>query len=230
MLLRTLFVTLLLSALAESMVHGVHALAQMALRRQAVAVAHDEVASSAALARIAVARAIAAGADPRHPMPVGPSPAPQCRLHVNGICAILGSARIVFDSPVAGGGTPSPCPSNGCVVYEQENDAVSEGRVGATVTAQAIGPDGAVLASRRARVGFRTLRVPPYAAPVGEADASAGDVGGPLQTGDDGGSSRWPGTLIDVQYENAATGAAIPANVWRSQLQSGTPTSQPWSP
>lgn len=234
MLLRTLFVTLLVAALAEAIVHGVHALAQTALRRQALAAVRDETLSGTTRARGAVARALAAGADPRRFAPVAPSPAAQCRLHAGGGCAIEGRSQIAFDSPALGGGeSPSPCPGGACAIFEQENDAVQEGRIAATVLAEAIGPNGALLASRRTRVTFRTMRVAPYAVPAGHADASAADVEGPLQTGDDGGSAGGPGapgTLVDVLYQNAITGATIPANVWRSQLQSGNPASQPWSP
>lgn len=234
MLLRTLFVTILLAALAEAIVGGVHALAQAALRRQALVAVHDELLAGATLARSAVAQAIENGADPRRLVPVAPSPIPECRLRVGDACAIQGVARIAFDAPGLGGGaSPSPCPSGACTIYEQENDAVWEGRIGATISADALGPNGALLASRRSRVTFRTMRAPPYAAPAGYADASTGDVNGPLQTGDDGGSAGGlsaPGTLIDVLYQNALTGAAMPANVWRSQVQSGIATSRPWSP
>lgn len=234
MLLRTLFVAILLTALAESIVHGVHALAQSALHRQALAAVHDEVLSGTTLARGAIARAIDEGADPRRVVPAMPSPSTQCRMHVEGACAIEGTARITFDSPAQGGGSsPSPCPNDACAIYEQENDAVTEGRAAATIAAEALGPEGAVLAARTSRVTFRTMRVPPFAVPVGHADGSAADAGNALQAGDDGGfagGTAGPGTLIDVIYRNAATGAAIPANVWRSQLQSGIPTSQPWSP
>lgn len=224
----------LLAALGETMVHAIHALAQAALRHQALIAVQAETISATTLARRAIARAISAGADPRTVEPEPPPPTSTCRLRGSHGCAIEGRATISFQPPVIESPeTPPPCPSAACTVYEQENDAVSEGRVETTIAAQATAAGGALLAARVVRVTFRTLKIAPYAALSGGADATlaiAAAVPGP---GDDGGAApngAAPGTLIDVLYENASTGATFPANVWRSQVQSRKPHPSPWSP
>lgn len=217
MLLRTLFALLLFVALAETIVHGMHALAQALLHRQALVGVHDEIASATTAARDALARAIAAGGDPRSPNPSPPPPALTCRLHIGSVCALAGRATIAFLPPRSP--APSPCPSDACSVYEQENDSIAEGRIGATIAAQALANNGAVLASRIQYVVFRTLRVAPYAATAGDTDATSGAPA----PGDDAGAAPFgaaPGTLIDVVFENAATGATMPANVWHAQTES----------
>ena len=225
MLLRTLFALLLFAALAETIVHGIHALAQVTLHRQALLAVHGEIASATTAARDALARAIAGGADPRSPDPSPLPPTTICRLHIGSVCALAGRATIAFSSP---GPAPSPCPSDACSVYEQENDSVAEGRIDATVVAQALSNDGDVLASRVHHVTFRTLRVAPYAAMAGEGDAtSAASL-----AGDDAGAApigAAPGTLIDVLYENARTGATMPANVWHAQAEAQR-ASRRWKP
>jgi hypothetical protein len=229
LLLRTIFALMLFAALAETMVHGVHALAQIALRRQALLAVHDEIAVSTTAARDAIAKAIEAGGDPRSPDPVAPSPSPTCRLHLQDACALEGIATISFAIPPSA--MPSPCPSGACTVYEQANDAVDEGRVDVTISAQATTAGGAVLASRSARLTFRTLRESPYAALAGQADGSI--AAGDTVPGDDAGAApkgAAPGTLIDVLYENAVTGATIPANVWLSQVESRNARRPAWSP
>ncbi|MEO6836388.1 MAG: hypothetical protein ABI231_10850 [Candidatus Tumulicola sp.] len=231
MLLRTLFVLMLLAALTETIVHGVHALAQTALRRQALAAVHDQILASTTSAREAIARAIAVGGDPRDPKPVPPSPSPACRLRARHGCALEGIATVSFDA--GGSGEASPCPSAACTIYEQGNDAVDEGRITATIAAESTTTGGGVLASRTARVTFRTLRVGPYAVLAGQADESLEALAGPGRVGDDGGAAPTgsaPGTLIDVLFENAVTGTTIPANVWHSQVQSGNDATRAWSP
>jgi hypothetical protein len=233
-LLRTLFLLLLIATLIETVVHGVHASVQAALRRQAAAAVRGQLETSTTLAREAVARAIETGGDPRDPQPVPPSPAPACRLHGPHGCAIEGIARIEFRAEDGNNpGTPAPCPSPSCTAYLQGNDAVDEGRVAATIQAEAVTAGGAVLAARTVRVTFRTLREPPYAALAGQADESLEGASGTSGAGDDAGAApngAAPGTLIDVLYENAATGATIPANVWRSRVQSLGATPRAWSP
>ena len=139
-----------------------------------------------------------------------------CRLRLRGECALEGSATVRF----APAPSPSPCPDFACSVYEQGNDVVAEGRIEATIAAQALGPGGVLLASRVQSVVIRTLRIPPYAALAGQSDATGVAAGSP---GDDAGAApagTAPGTLIDVLYQNAITGAVIPANVWQSTAES----------
>jgi hypothetical protein len=227
-LLRTLFAIALLSALAETMLHAVDALAQSALRRQALLSLHDEVANATSAAHNAIAASIAAGADPRSPDPSPPAIQPTCSLRVRDSCAIEGVAVVRFTAATQA--TASPCPDDGCTVYRQEDDAVDEGRIDVTIAARARAHDGAVLASRDVRLTFRTLRVSPYAALTGQADVTAGVD---ERSGNDAGAAPMgaaPGTLIDVVYENAVTGAKIPANVWHAQTERKRGAPAAWKP
>ena len=228
MLLRTLFAIALLLALAETMLHAVNALAQGALRRQALMSVHDEVANATSAAHNAIAAPIAAGADPRSPDPSPPAIQPRCSLRVSGTCAILGVAVVRFSAPPQALG--SPCPDDRCTVYRQEDDAVDEGRIDVTIAARARAHDGALLASRDVRLTFRTLRVTPYAALTGQLDVTAGAE---EPSGNDAGAAPMgaaPGTLIDVVYENAVTGAKIPANVWHAQTERERGAPAAWKP
>ena len=212
------------------MVHGAHALAQTFLRRQASFAVRAQIDASVAAARAAVANAIAAGADPQSPAPVVPAPVATCRLASGTGCAIEGRATIAFASSAPA--SPRPCASDACSIYEQGNDAVDEGRIGAVIEAQAVAGSGAILAARTATVTFRTTRIAPYAVVAGRADGTT-DAVASAGSGDDGGAApdgAAPGTLIDVLYENRATGATLPANVWRPLAERPGATPPAWSP
>lgn len=229
MLLRTLFVLMLFAALSETIVHGAHALAQGLLRREAAVAVRQELAAATAQSRESIAAAIAGGADPRDVLPVAPSPAATCAIATAAGCALQAKATIAFSLAAA---TASPCPGGGCTIYEQDNDAVMEGRVIADVTAEASSASGTILASRDARLTFRTWRVAPYAALTGTLDESL-EALAPAGAGDDGGAvpnGTAPGTLIDVLYENQRTGATIPANVWHTEIQRQAVIPSAWSP
>jgi hypothetical protein len=231
MLLRSLFVLLLFFALAETMVHGAHALAQVILRRAAASAVHDALTTATFAAQGAIAAAIAAGADPRSVTPIAPSPSATCVASGQAGCAIEAGAAVRFAAIAQA--TPMACASDGCAVYEQGNDAVAEGRIGATLSAQAFSPSGAVLARRTQTVVFRTWRVAPYAALSGSADGSLGAFNASAAGADAGEvpAGTAPGTLIDVLYQNRATGATLPANVWHPQADGSALNAPPaWSP
>lgn len=229
MLLRSLFVLVLFAALSETIVHGAHALAQTLLKREAALAVRQELAAATVQARESIANAIAAGADPRVVVPANPSPSATCAIAAATGCALAAKATIVFSVVAA---TASPCASDGCTVYEQANDAVTEGRAVADVSAQASSAGGTVLGSRDERLTFRTWSVAPYAALTGALDESV-EALAPAGAGDDGGAvptGTAPGTLIDVLYENQRTGATIPANVWHAENQRQTAVPSAWSP
>jgi hypothetical protein len=226
-LLRTLFALALLSALAETMLHAANALAQSLVRRQALMTVHDEVETATVAARDAIAAAIAEGADPRSPDPSPPAIQPRCGVRLRSGCAIEGTAVVRFTEPHE---SASPCPLGECTVYRQEDDAIAEGRIGVAITVRARAHDGGTLASRDVLLTFRTLRVAPYAALTGQADVTAGGRDVP---GNDAGAApigAAPGTLIDVVYENAVTGAKIPANVWHAEAERGRGAPAAWNP
>jgi hypothetical protein len=230
-LLRTLFVLVLFTALSETIVHGAHALAQSLLQREAAMATRQELAATATQARAAIAAVIASGVDPRDAVPAAPSPVATCVVTAaTDGCALEATATIAFSASAPS--TASPCPSDGCTIYEQNNDAVTEGRTTADVTAKAVTSSGAILAARSQRLVFRTWRVAPYAALGGAVDESLEGVG-QAGAGDDGGAvpnGTAPGTLIDVLYENQRTGATMPANVWHPEIQTQAVTPPVWSP
>ncbi|HVA32592.1 MAG TPA: hypothetical protein VNG31_00500 [Candidatus Baltobacteraceae bacterium] len=229
MLLRTLFALMLFAALAETMLHGAHALAQAAMRRQAIAAVRAAVGSATTSALTAVAAAVASGQDPRNVQPIAPTPAATCALNSQTGCLLLGTASIVFATTTPA--SPAPCPQDACTIYAQGNDTIDEGRITATISATAVTISGAIVASRSQVVPFRTFRQPPYAAPAGELDPTvAALTAGP---GDDGGAvpnGTAPGTLIDVVYRNQRTGASMPGNVWVPVVQASANTPAAWSP
>jgi hypothetical protein len=229
-LLRTLFIAALFAVVAETIVHGAHALAQITLRRQASAVLQREFESATTEVQRRLAAEIEAGGDPQQLDLVAPTLDPTCVLATETGCAMKGSAVVSFASSSAP--QQSACANGACTIYVQDNDAVDEGRVSATISASATAPNGAVLASRSASVVFRTFRVAPFAALTGSLDASLLRLAG-SGAGDDGGAApngTAPGSLIDVVYENRATKKTVPANVWRSQIQNSGAVPEPWSP
>jgi hypothetical protein len=229
MLLRALFIAALFAAVAETVVHGASALAQIALRRAAASSLQRQFESSATATQRALAAAVRAGGDPQHLEPVAPEPSATCVLASASGCALEGRAAVTFASPLP---SATPCAADACTIYVQDNDAVGEGRVAATIAVEAVAPNGAVLAARSAAVNFRTFRVAPYAALAGSLDGSLLRLSG-AGPGDDGGAvpnGTAPGSLIDVVYENRTTKKTMPANVWRSQVQGPGVTPEAWSP
>jgi hypothetical protein len=229
-LLRTLFIVALFAVVAETVVHGAHALAQIGLRRSAASGVQRQFESATTAVQRTLAAEIEAGADPQNLAPVAPAPAATCVLAAANGCAVDGRATISFTTAASPSATP--CASGECTIYVQDNDAVDEGRVRATIAVQSLSPKGAVLASRSEAVTFRTFRVAPYAALAGSLDGSQFRLAG-SGDGDDGGAvpnGTAPGSLIDVVYENRGTKKSLPANVWRSRVQSFGAAPEAWSP
>jgi hypothetical protein len=229
MLLRTLFVLVFLMAIAETIVHGAHALAGVALGRQTSIALQAQLTGAVDTAEKTIADAIEAGADPRSLSPVAPSPVPTCVFQTQKTCGLFGETSIAFQAPPAGA---SPCPNRACAAYEQGNDAVDEGRIDAVVTAQIVTRDGEVLATRSGRATFRTMLVAPYAVMAGSGDESLASVAN-AGVGNDAGAApagTAPGTLIDVLYQNRVTGRSMPANVWNPQAPDSSAAAPAWAP
>lgn len=221
-MLRALFLCLAIAVLGETILQAAAALAVSALSRTGIAAATNALGDATERAQSAIAIAVAQGATP--PVLV-PSPAPTCVLANDTGCSIVAAESIVLATP-----DPTSCPMQGCAGYEQGNDAVGEGRFVATISATASNAQGVPIATRTRSVIFRTLHVPPYAVPGGALDATlddsesgAGDLGGmtPLDSSS--------GTLVDVVYQNATSGAVMPANVWMG-LAPSAPATSSWSP
>jgi hypothetical protein len=222
-------VIVFLIAIAETIVHGAHALAGAMLERQASVATQAELTDAIGTAEKAIADTIEAGGDPKALSPAAPSPSPTCVLQMQQTCGLRGETSIAFQAPSA---TASPCPSDTCAAYAQGNDAVDEGRIDAIVTTQVLTPDGAVVATRTDRATFRTIRVAPYAVMAGNGDDSVASVSSE-GTGNDAGAAPLgtaPGTLIDVLYRNQLTGQNVPANVWNPQARGSSAVAPAWAP
>lgn len=221
MLLRVLFLCAAVAVLGEVLLEAVASLAIAAFHRQGITAARAEFAFAAGVAQSALANDVAQGETP------GPMPtvAPTCAIATASGCTLTVHATLAIVTP-----SPSPCPTNGCALYLQSNDAVTEGRssvaIGVTVTDAA----GDIVALRSGTLAFRTSRIAPYATLDGMLDASlddpagsAGEMGGSVPTG------ASAGTLLDVVYENAQSGATLPANVWTG-LPASAPLERTWTP
>ncbi|HEY9085461.1 MAG TPA: hypothetical protein VIN40_05945 [Candidatus Tyrphobacter sp.] len=222
MLLRVLFLAFAIALLGETLLHAAAALALAAFHRQGIAAAQTAFANAAQLAQSSIASAVASGATPPVMMP---SPAPTCAERSGDTCLMTSSVTLTPATPA-----PSPCPSTGCGTYLQGEDAIGEGRLAVAIDAVVTNAAGERIAARDGNVVFRTLRIPPYAIPVGALDATLDDLAG--SAGDEGGlvsAGSGAGTLIDVVYRNASSGATMPANVWTG-LAPPAPLARPWTP
>jgi hypothetical protein len=222
MLLRAIFLCFAIALLSETLLHAAASLALSVFRRQGVAAARTAYDDATQQAQAVIAAALAAG---NTPPALIPSPSPTCALTVaNNTCALWARAAIVVASA-----SPSACRSGSCTLYLQANDLVRERRTSVSIGAVVTNASGDVIASRTGSVVFRTMLVAPYAIPVANLDATLDDVSSP---GDIGGvvpSDSTTGTLIDVVYRNAQTGAMMPANVWTGFVSS-QPLTSSWSP
>jgi hypothetical protein len=219
-LLRVLFLCFAIAALGETLFQAAGAAALAALHRQSILAAESGFTQSTQSAQSAIASAIAAGS----PLPAQiPAPAPTCALSAESGCLLFERSQISLATM-----TPSPCAS-GCATFLQQNDAVDEGRAAVSISVSVTNSAGNPVGSRGGTVLFRTLRVAPYALASGTLDstldgmAGAGDIGGIAAT------AASAGTLLEVIYRNAQSGAVMPANVWNA-LPADAPLASGWSP
>jgi hypothetical protein len=225
-LLRALFAIALMCALLEPAVRSAATGAVAALHARAAIAAGDETAFAVDRARRTLARWVAEGNDVGVALPPNAQFGLRCALRNGDDCALRSAATVTWSAPVAPRSTT--CPNEACAAYDQANDDVSEGRVEAAVVVTAAGAGGVTLATRTTRVRFRIWRVAPYAALDGRGDGTfSPDF---EDAGDDGGATDGAGTLATTVYRNAATGASIPANVWRRRLAPAPNAPLRWSP
>ncbi len=215
-----------MSALLEPAVRAAHAGAQTARHTRALIAASDETELAVSQARRVLARWVAAGNDVRDGLPGRIDIVAKCALHDGEDCAVEADADVAWAASPPSRATP--CPDNAWAAYDQANDEVIEERIEAMVTAQAREPDGSLLAQRTTHVRFRTWREAPYAALDGRGDGTFSP--GFEDSGDDGGATDGPGTLVSTLYRNAVTGTTIPANVWRRRLAPAATAPARWSP
>jgi hypothetical protein len=220
MLLRVIFLCFAIASLGEILFQAAGAAALTAFHRQGIAAAESGLVESAQLAQSAIATAVAAGT--ALPAQI-PAPQPTCALAAASGCLLFERSQIALTTPA-----PSPCATQ-CATFLQENDAVDEGRAEATISVSVTNSAGDLVASRGGIILFRTLRVPPYALSSGALDSSLDGIAGAGDIGGTAPNEASSGTLVDVVYRNAQSGAVMPANVW-SALTAQSPASTNWSP
>jgi hypothetical protein len=215
-LIRTLFLLGAVAMLVSALIAGTQATANVVLHRKALAAMRAAYQTRVAAIESGLADSLEHGQ-----AYAGPPAATSCVLEQgDGGCAIAVTATSHIDARSGGGEL-------------QENDAVDEGRIAASVEVAARASSGQVLGERRTRVVFRTLHAAPWALPSGELDAAFETSRNTEEPGDDGGmmpTPSAPGSLIDVVYRNARTGAEIPANVWHAATPGPDAAEAPWSP
>lgn len=220
MLLRVIFLCFAIASLGETLFQAAGAAALAAFHRQGIAAAQTGFIQSAQSAQSAIAAAIAAGT----PLPTQfPAPQPTCALADATGCLLFERSQITLATAA-----PSPCASQ-CATFLQENDAVDEGRVDVTISVDVTNSAGDLVASRGGTVLFRTMRIAPYALASGTLDSSLDGVAGAGDIGGTAATASSSGTLVDVIYRNAQSGAITPANVWNA-LPAQPPATTSWSP
>ena len=223
MLLRAVFLIALLAMLSETMVRAAAALATSALHHRAVAASQVQLNTAIAAEQNAIAQAVAANGPPNTVPP--PQNAPSCIVNDSNGCALFAQTHITLASPAP---AATPCANESCALYLQGNDDIAEGRVYVNISTQITAADGSSLVTRAAAVTFRTFRTPPYALPSGALDATLDALG--TQSADNGGTTGASGTLVNVEYLNAAdpTATPIPGNVWQPRSASTSAAAGAW--
>ncbi len=211
MLLRVLFLCGAIVVLGETLLQAAASLAVAALHRRSVTAAQNAFAGAQQLAQATLAAAMAGGATPPASLP----PVQSCVERDGARCTMIAQTDVTLATPI-----PTPCPSAGCSTYLQENDAVDEGSVVASIATTVTLGSGTPIAARSGSVIFRTLRAPPYAVASGMLDGTLDDS--------ESGAGEAAG-LIQVLYQNAISGATMPASVW-SATSSAVPSASGWSP
>ncbi len=209
MLLRTMFLVALLVIVAETIVHGAAALAQVALYQRALDAARTAFVSGVHAAQAAVV----AGTTP--------APVASCAYADTHGCEI--DVQTTFTVPTPGAAATS-CPGTACTIVLQGNSAVGEARKAFVISSTVSAASGAILAARAGTVTFRTFATAPYAAVVGSADGTLDALmnGG---TGDDAGAAN---TLITVEYDLGGGGGATSGNVWQPVVESPASAAPAW--
>lgn len=212
MLLRSLFLALFIVAIGETIVVAVSGIARAAYRGRQTSALRIGLSNGIAQAQLA-----AAGA----PLP---SPTTTCTYAPASGCALSVRTVVTAATPAAIP-TPSSCPAISCTVLLQENTAVTESRASYIITAQALVPNGDVVAMRSGTVTFRTFAQAPFSTLTGSLDATL-DALMSAGAGDDAGNAA--GTLIHVEYRGTA--ASVPADVWQAREERAPSMTPAWNP
>jgi hypothetical protein len=208
-----MFLLALLAVLGETIVHGAASLAQAALRARALDAARTAFVSGERAAQASFAQGTA------------PEPIATCAFADANGCEINVQTTIAAATPSAAPAATA-CPGTPCTVMLQGNSAVSEGRTTFLISSVVSAATGATLATRSGTVAFRTFAAPPYAAIVGDADATLSAL---LDSGaaDDAGE---PTTLITVEYDPNGGGANTAGNVWQPVIENPPSAAPAWEP
>ena len=214
MLARTIVLVAFVIALAVALLHACALLARARVHRVAANAASTSFDRALAVVQGELASEIAAGGDPRSIAFVAPTPAPTCASAMaDGTCALTVALAVASTTTQPIGPTGDDC-TPACARNLQGNDAVDEGRIAVRIRASASGRNGTVFSTRDRYAIFRTTRTAPYASLIGVRDASGEGVAIGTSEGEDAGTPAL--TTVDVRYVDAATGASMEGNAWRS--------------
>ena len=197
-LLRALVLIVLVTTIAQGFAVLAVTFAHARILHIANALARDALLSAPIAVQQSVAARIAVGASP----PTTLAPISTCMQVGASSCALQTTTTVAL---IALPGAP----------ILQGNVAVSEGRFAIRFQSSVRDTQGRTIAQRSSTALLRTLAQPPFASYEGQ--------------GENGGippSATSQGTLVDVLYQNASSGARMPGNVW-SAPSSPAPTSTP---
>lgn len=223
MLIRTFFAIFLIAVLSEAIVFGAASFARADLHHRALNAARQSLTSGAQAAQAAVATAVAAtGSASSWPTP---QPMVTCAAsRAGGACTMTANITVALATPPPSTGTGCAHGTD-CNVYAQRNDAVTESRAYARVTATITDAAGTTIAARTALLAFRVFDQAPYATLAGSLDAAEQSGNGVVS--DDAGSSS-SATLVHVRYDNLQTGQSSSGDVWSASTQDFAGAASGW--
>uniref|UniRef100_E6PDH6 Uncharacterized protein n=1 Tax=mine drainage metagenome TaxID=410659 RepID=E6PDH6_9ZZZZ len=198
-ILRALFFAAVAAAIAQSFAALALTLARTESLHAARAAARDALGAAPVTVQQIVASRIALGSDPLAAI------APVVS------CASLGALPCALRTTTSVALRPS-----GAGAILQNNAIVAEARIDVSLRSVVTDSAGSAVVVAHRLALLRTFAEPPYASYEGDAE-SAGIAP----------SSLTAGTLVNVIYRNAKSGASIPGNVW-STAPAAQPSLTPW--
>ncbi len=200
-ILRALFFAAIVAAIAQSFAALALTLARTASLHAARAGARDALGAAPIAVQQIVASRLASGSDPLATI----APIVTCTAIGPNSCALRATTTIALQA-------------SGTGAILQSNAGVDEARVAISLRSVVTDSAGSTVVVANSTALLRTFARPPYASYEGDVESSGIAP-----------SSRAAGTLVDVRYENAASGASMPGNIWR--MSTAAPTSAPpWPP
>lgn len=196
-ILRALLFAAIVAAIAQSFAALALSLARTASLHAARGSARDALGAAPVAVQQIVASRLALGGDPLATI----APILSCTAIGANPCALRATTTIVLQA-------------NGTGAILQSNAGVDEARVAISLRSVVTDATGRTIVVANRNALLRTFARPPYASYEGDVESSGIAP-----------SSTAAGTLVDVRYENAASGASMPGNIWR--MSTAAPASAP---